>query len=123
MSFFKRLGSAANVLGQEMNKSIWITAVKQEAWSLDRRSLDWHQQAPVSVTNEVYEKLWEVARPSMRFPRKQHVRVQKACAYWVNGFFRGYHDSLARGESVDVDRLIDAARSPVDFNEDLTPKA
>jgi hypothetical protein len=124
MSFFKRLGRAAKVFGQEMNKGSWITNVKQEAWSLDRRSQDWHQRAPDFVTSAVYDKLWEeMGQPSMHVPRKLHVRVQTACACWVNGFFSAYHDRVARGESVDLNELIDTARSPIEFNSDFTPKA
>lgn len=124
MSFFKRLGQAASAFGQEMNKGVWITAVKQAAWSLDSRSIEWHERAPEAVSKAAYDQLWEeLGRPSMRFPRDLHVRIQTACAHWANGFFSAYFDAIGRGEAVNLHQLIATSRSKVHFNEDFTPKA
>jgi hypothetical protein len=93
---FRRLGGAMNAFGKEMNKGVWVAAVRQKAQSLDSRSFDWHQNAPEAVKNEMYARLWEeTGKSSMQLPREQHLLVQKGCAQAVNTFFSAYYDRMA----------------------------
>jgi hypothetical protein len=75
-----------------MNRGIWCSNVKHQAFALEVRSEEWHNRTPYPVKKFMYRLIWEeVGAPSYGWPRPIHRKAIVESARWVNTWLEGFH--------------------------------